>query len=232
MSKKKSEILGSEILGDESIARSLVESEYPKLILPQYSIAPVDSIFPEGSITPIDSLFPVNSMDSEGSIDPQKIDFDSLTGMANNPTRKAMGYIYNGDVVLKDTTLKIDPFLSLGETWFRLTATIKVELNTPIPTPLINGPGNLTLQSTVWGIDGVGLDLFNHNDHLFDFPDQQITQAGYYTFQQDFPKGALNEDDSWFDRKDEIGVKISLVNSADSGSANKQVWTPIVTGKF
>jgi hypothetical protein len=230
-------------------------SEEP--IPPEESVTPLGSIFPVGStfdvdpiqidiMPPIEFINPVNWVPPIGFIKPGNWDpprdpippKDPLTGIVNDPTGNATGYIYNGGVVLKDARLNIDPL----RPWegngfmdgFSITATIKVELDTPSPLPfgLMGSPVNLTLQSSVWGIDGVSLDFFNKNDHLFDFPDQKITKAGYYTFQKDVPRGVLSEDDSWLDRKDEISVSIGLVNSAGTWPANKNVWTPIVSGKF
>jgi len=72
-----------EILGEELIAPSLVESEYPGLILPVGSIASVDSsdsediifqedpIFQEFSINSEDLIFPEYSIDSEDLIFPE-----------------------------------------------------------------------------------------------------------------------------------------------------------------
>jgi hypothetical protein len=73
----------SEILGEEQIAQSLLEPEYPGLILPVGSIASVDSIdsedlifqeapiFQEFSIDSEDLIFPEYSIDSEDLIFPE-----------------------------------------------------------------------------------------------------------------------------------------------------------------
>jgi hypothetical protein len=216
----------SEILGDGWIIPSLVESEYFGLILTEDSITPVDSI------VPVDSIDLVGSIDSVSSIASQKKDFDSLTGMATKSTSNAEGYIYNGGVTLKDAWLGIVPIYNTSNA--RVTVTIKVELDTPVNS-VMNPPTNLTLQSTVWGVDGDitnGFDFFNRDDHLFDFPTQKITQGGYYTFEKDVPRSALDEDHSWFDKRDEIGATITLVNSAGTEPANKKVWTNQFISRF
>jgi len=67
----------SEIIGKESIAPSLLEPEYPGLILPVGSIASVDSIdsknliFQEYFIDSKDLIFPEDSIDSEDFIVPE-----------------------------------------------------------------------------------------------------------------------------------------------------------------
>ena len=91
----------SEILGDEWITPSLVESEYPGLILPQDSLisedflASGDSLISEDFLASGDSLVSEdflaseNNFTSEDFLAPQEIDVDTLTGMAKNPTVNA-----------------------------------------------------------------------------------------------------------------------------------------------
>jgi hypothetical protein len=85
----------SEILGDEWITPSLVESEYPGLILPEYSIVSEGSIVSEDFLASGDSLVSEdfiaseNNFTSEYSLAPQEIDVDPLTGISKNPTVNA-----------------------------------------------------------------------------------------------------------------------------------------------
>src|SRR4028119_858832 len=197
----------SEILGDEWIAPS-VESEYPRLILPEYSIDSEDLIFQEDSITPEYSIDSEDLIFQEDSIAPQEIDIDPLTGMARNSWPRLFDSFWNptnnGSQVtaLKDARLNIHPDSMWYQNQMRVTATVKVELSSS-DMALING-GGLVLQSSVWGIDG-GRGIFkNRDDHLFNFSDQNITGSGTYTFSTVVSRGVLDEDHSWFDRRDEI----------------------------
>lgn len=91
----------SAILGDEWITPSLVESEYPGLILPEDSTVLEDSTVSEDSLVSEDFLASgdslisedlfasENNFTSEYSLTPQEIDVDPLTGMAKNPTVNA-----------------------------------------------------------------------------------------------------------------------------------------------
>jgi hypothetical protein len=237
----------SEILGDEWIAPS-VESEYPGLILSEYSIDSEDLIFQEDFITPKysidsedlifqeDSITPKYSIDSEDSIAPQEIDIDPLTGMARNSWPRLFDSFWNptnnGSQVtaLKDARLNIHPDSMWYQNRMRVTATVKVELSSS-DMALING-GGLVLQSSVWGIDG-GRGIFkNRDDHLFNFSDQNITGSGTYTFSTVVSRGVLDEDHSWFDRRDEIAASISLVSYSSSPPLNLQTRTNIFTGQF
>ena len=235
-----------EIVGEEWIAPSLVESEYSGLILKEDSIAAVDytaseylifqedPIFQEYSIDSKDLIFPEYSIDSEDLIFPedsianQEIDIDPLTGMArgggpwwpfpNNSSRVT---------ALKNARLQIDLFGSQA----RVTATVKVELDTVLLLVASSPLGSsFVLQSSVLGIDG---NLLNgRNDRLFNFSNQTVNREGTYTFSKIVPRSLLNEDHSWFNRDDEIAASINLVSYNSLFPLNKKATTPIIRGYF
>ena len=236
-----------EILGEELIAPSLVESEYPGLILPVGSIASVDSsdsediifqedpIFQEFSINSEDLIFPEYSIDSEDLIFPedsianQEIDSDPLTGVARN-WWPWWPFPNNGSQVtaLKDARLNIgnDYIYTVATSALkRVTATVKVELSSSD----INS-GGLRLQSSVWGIDNTWFD--GRDDNLFYFPDQYISQSGTYTFSTLVASSVLDEDRRWYDDRDEIQASISLVSNRSPDPFNRRITTNIVTGYF
>ena len=212
----------SEILGEEWIAPSLLEPEYPGLMLPVDSIDSEDLIFQE------DSIFPAYSIDSEDSIASQEIDVDPLTGMARNSLVNA---VFNGSQVtaLKDATLDVNRTSMWFSNWMRVTATVKVELSSSQMDSINNG-GPLVLQSTVWGIDNTFYD--RTNDNLFSFPDQNITSSGTYTFSKVVASSVLNEDRWWFDRRDEIAASISLISYSSTSPLNLKTMTNMGTGFF
>jgi hypothetical protein len=246
-----------EILGDEWIAPSLVESEYPGLIFAEDSIASVDFssqediifaedsiasvdfssqediIFAEDSIASVDFssqediIFAEDSIASVDSIAPPGIDVDPLTGMVNKPMVNARTNI-NRSITLKNTGLKVHP-----ANWDQtrnsvVVATVKVELDPFLKLLVDYGFIDLTLQSTLWGVDGG----WNKNDHLFNFPNYRITKEGSYTIWKEVSTSALNEDSSWFDNRDEIQATIKVTGSYRGLSVNKETWTPIKTGYF
>jgi hypothetical protein len=242
-----------EILSDEQIAPSLLESKYPELIASVGSIASVDSIdskdlifpeyfidsedliFPEDSIDSEDLIFPEGSINSEDLIFPedsianQEIDIDPLTGMARG-WGPWWPFPNNGSQV---TALK-NARLNIGNDYIytvatrdlkRVTATVKVELSSSD----INS-GGLRLQSSVWGIDNTWFD--SRDDNLFYFPDQYISQSGTYTFSTLVASSVLDEDRRWYDDRDEIQASISLVSNSSPDPFNRRITTNIVTGYF
>ncbi|WP_445246394.1 hypothetical protein [Microcoleus sp. OTE_8_concoct_300] len=220
-----------EILGDEWIEPSLVESEYPELIASEDSLTLEDSLDSEDSLASVDSTALEDSLASEDSLDSedslasgnrifsQEIEVDSLTGMPNDPT------VNTRVTALKNARLQIDLF-GRRQSLARVTATIKVELDTL--AILLNS--NFLLQSSVWGIDG-GI-FSNGNDHLFNFSNQIITGEGTYAFSRVVPRSVLNEDRSWFNNCDEIAASFNLVSYDSFFPVNKKAMTPILTGYF
>jgi hypothetical protein len=246
-----------EILSDELIAPSLLESKYPKLITAEDSLAVKYSPDSEDFIAAKHSLaveyFPDSeysldsgySLGSEYSLDSedfiateyflasknpifsQEIEVDSLTGVSNDPTVNARDHGRRTNA-LRDPRLQIDLFSHTNQA--RVTATVKVELS-PLVKFLIEADFvDFTLKSTVWGIDRGYFT--NGNDHLFNFSDQIITGEGNYTFSQVVPRSALNEDRSWFDNRDEIAASFSLTSSDNAFPLNLTAWTNTITGRF
>jgi hypothetical protein len=216
----------SQILGNEWITPSLVESEYPELIFQEDPITPVDSIPSVDSIFQENLILQEDSIDSKYSIDPQEIDVDPLTGMARY---SSLGQLMGSRTALKDARLQIHSF-GQGGNQARVTVTIKVELS--IFHRHLAGylGGGLVLKSSVWGIDG---GLFNEVDDnpLFNFSDHTITNAGTYIFSKIVPISFLNEDFSFSypEDLDEIAASINLVSYNSLYPLNKQTMTPIVT---
>ena len=223
----------SDIIGKEWIATSLLEPEYPRLILPVGSIASVDSIdsanliFQEDSIASVDSIDSENLIFQEDSIALQEIGIDSLTGMAKNSRRGPWPDPNNGSQVttLKDARLNIYREGGWYSNQWTVTATIKVELSNSE-----SNDGSLRLQSSVWGIDNTIFDWTD--DNLFYFPDQHISQSGTYTFTKVVDRNTLDEDRWWFDRRDEIEASISLVSNNRPDPFNLRMTTNIVKGYF
>ena len=231
------------IIGEEWIAPSLLEPEYPGLILPvgsidsvnsidsenlifqEYSIDSKDLIFPVDSITPVDSIGSEDLIFQEDSIAPQEIDSDPLTGMARNGRPWWLGG--NKVTSLKDARLNIEPQPDTmwSKNQMRVTATVKVELS----NAEIN-EGGLRLQSSLWAIDNTWMD--SRDDNLFYFPDQYISQSGTYTFTTVVDRSKLDEDRVWYDSRDEIQASISLVSNSNSNSFNRRITTNIFTGWF
>jgi len=243
----------SEILDDRWIAASLVESEFPELILPLEPFNSEDSLAPEYSFDSEDSLAPGYSFDSEDSLAPgysfdsedplapgysfdsedplapQEINVDPLTGMANNPTGNARGPWPSlfGVLALTNARLQIDLF-GRRQSQARVTVSIEIQLN------IFNtNRSDLVLKSRVLGIDG---NIFNgYHDRLITFPDQIITKGGTYTFSAVVPRSVLNEDHSWFNRDDEIAARFSLLSPPTDIPpylVDRTASSPIIRGYF
>jgi len=111
----------SEILGEEQIAQSLLEPEYPGLILPVGSIASVDSsdsedlifqenpIFPEYSIDSEDIIFPEYSIDSEDIIFPEY-------SMVREDSIDSEDLIFQEDSIASQK-IDIDPLTGMARKW-------------------------------------------------------------------------------------------------------------------
>jgi hypothetical protein len=225
--------VGSIASVDSIDSEDLIFQEYSidskDLIFPEYSIDSEALIFPEGSIAPEYSIDSEDLIFQEDSITPQEIDIDSLTGIARR--RGPWPGTNNGSQVtdLKDARLNIaiPSIWQLGSK--RVTATVKVELDSS-QRDFINSGGSLFLQSSVWGIDNTFYD--RRNDLLFYFPDQKITQSGTYSFTTVVGTNQLNEDYWWFDNRDEIQASISLVNYSSASPLIVRTHTNIFTGWF
>lgn len=253
-----------EILGDEQIAPSLLESKYPELIASVGSIAAEDSIAVKYSLDLEKSLesedyIPVkDSLDLEKSLEPeyfldsgysldseislesedsfvsanpiffQEIEVDSLTGVPTDSTAYARGHRPRRTTALRDPRLGIQTFSYNNQA--QVTATVRVELSPFVRFLIEEDLVDITLQSSVWGIDG---GFFGRNDHLFNFSDQLITGEGTYTFSTFVNRGVLNEDRGWFNNTDEIAAKFTLTSSDPAvAGVNLTAWTNIVTGRY
>ena len=223
----------SEILGNEWIAPSLVESEYPGLIFQEDSIASVDFIsqediiFQEDSIASVDFISQEDIIFQEDSIAPPGIDVDPLTGIANNSMVNAR-HNNNWRISLKNTRLTVHPLDSQVVRDVIVSVTFKVELDPYLRLLVNHDYVDLIVQSTLWGIDGG----WNKNDHLFNFPNYEITREGYFTINKQVSRSVLNEDRSWFDNRDELQATIKVTSSDSAFPLNKQTFTPIKTGYF
>src|SRR6476661_1780873 len=244
-----------EILGDEWIEQSLVESEYPELIASENStalknsLASEDSLPLEGSLASEDflpleySLTSVyspgveNSLDSENSLasgNPiffQGIEVDSLTGVPNDPTANAKVSRTRQPTALLNPQLQIDLFSYTNQA--RVTATVTVQLSPLVKFYIEEDLVDVTLQSSVWGMD-YGFWRGGDNDYLFNFSDQLITRDGTYTFSTFVDRSVLDEDTGFFQGgpTDEIAAKFNLVSSDPSLPVNLEAWTNTITGRF
>ena len=148
--------------------------------------------------------------------------------MPTDPTVNARVNGSRRTTALRDARLQIDLFSYTNQA--RVTATVKVELSPLVKFFIQEDFVDITLQCSVWGIDG---GIFkNGNDHLFNFSDQIITGEGNYTFSTFVNRRVLNEDHSWFDNRDEIAAKFSLTSSDSALPVNLTAWTNTITGRF
>jgi hypothetical protein len=253
-----------EILSDERIAPSLLESEYPELIASVDSIAVENSIPVQYSLDLENSLesedyIPVqysldleNSLESEDFLDSgysldseislesedsfvsanpiffQEIEVDSLTGVPTDPTAYARVNRTRRTTALRNPGLDITTFSYSNQAL--VTATVKVELSPIVKFFIEEELIDITLQGSVWGMDGGFFG--NGNDRLFNFSDKIITGEGNYTFSTFVDRRVLNEDRSWFNNTDEIAAKFSLTSSDPAVPVNLTAWTNIVTGRY
>ena len=130
---------------------------------------------------------------------------------------------------LSNPTLQVDILTGMPDT-YQLTATVNVELTSSEICSLADCGFPLELRSDVWGDDG----QFNGaDDYLVSFPTQNITGPGIYTFKAVVPRGVLNEDNSMFDKTDEVYDRFSLVSKSNLFPINvPSVTSPVITGKF
>lgn len=242
-----------EILSDELVEPSLLESEYPELIdsvgsidsedfLPvEYSLDSGDSfdlgyslesgyfLEAENSIELENSLASKYSLDSGDSISFQEIEVDSLTGIPNDLT------VYSKTKPPKRTTALRDPRLDIRTFSYNnnaeITATVKVELSPFVRFLVQEELVDITLHASIWGMDG---GVFGDgNDHLFNLSDQLITGEGTYTFHTYVPRGWLNEDDRWYNRGDEIATEFRLTSSDPAvAGINLTAWSNYMYGSY
>jgi len=128
---------------------------------------------------------------------------------------------------LSNPSLQID--LLTGSPTYKVTATVNVQLD-PFETFLVNAGLPLQLQSKLWGNDG---GLNGADDSLVSFTPQSVTRPGTYTFTANFARGTLNEDNSWFDDRDEVYSRFSLVSGSNLFPINvPSIASPDITGYF
>ncbi len=148
--------------------------------------------------------------------------------MPKDPTLNARVNGSKKTTALRKAGLQIDLFSYTNLA--RVTATVKVELSPWVRFAIQEDLVDITLQCSVWGIDG---GIFNNrNDHLLNFSEQIITGEGNYTFSTFVNRRVLNEDHSWFDNRDEIAAKFSLTSSDSALPVNLTAWTNTITGRF
>jgi hypothetical protein len=227
----------SEISGDEWIVPSLVESEYVGLIFPEEPISPEDldprlnpqpdPISPEYPIPPEgldpqpepippegldprlspqpDPISPEYRIPQESRIppggSPPRRDPDPITGNPPvNGTPSTVTRLSNPEFrILIDTTRPNE---------YKVEGTVTVEISEEDLPLFTLFP--LRLQSTLWGEDSGA----NEEDELFSFTAQRITAPGTYNFSAFVHRGTLNEDNTIFDRRDEVYNKFSIVSGS------------------
>jgi hypothetical protein len=231
-----------EILSDEQIAPSLLESTYPELIASVGSIDSEDLLAVEYSLDSEYSLGLENFGDSEYSFDAenfleaenssfvQKIEVDSLTGVSTDSTAYARGPRPKRTTDLLAPQLEITKFSynHLAE----VTATVRVQLSPILMDYIERDLVDINLEASVWGMDG---GYFGSNSHIFNFSDQLITGEGTYTFKTFVNSNVLDEDTGWLQGgpTDEIATKFRLKSSdPDLVKVNNTAWTNEVTGRY
>lgn len=220
----------SEILGDEWITLSLVESEHSGSIFPEDAIFPANRRL-EDSIGPGDPGDPIDPGDPGDPIDPgdpgNPIDDFRLEDSIDPVDR-----IHSGDRIRpRDPGLIRDPLT--GNPPVNVTPSTVTRLSNPEFRILIDTTrpneykveGRVTveisqdelqifaifpmrLQSTLWGEDSG----WNEDDNLFSFTAPRITAPGIYNFSAFVHRGTLNEDNTIFDKRDEVYNKFSIVS--------------------
>jgi hypothetical protein len=249
----------SEILGDEWIALSLVESEYSGSIFPEDPIFPRDPIFPVdsrledsigpadpidpigpgGPVDPIDPIGPGGPVDPIGPGDPidpgdlidpgDPINPGDPIGSGNpiNPGDPigSGNPINPGDPIGSGNPTGSDPLTGTPSTVTRLSnPEFRILIDTTRPNEYkvegkvtveiseddmdVFNTFNIRLQSTLWGEDSG----WNEEDDLFSFPSTRLKLPGTYTFSAYVHRGTLNEDNTMFDKRDEVYNKFSIVS--------------------
>jgi len=240
-----------EILSDEQIAPSLLESTYPELIASVGSIDSEDLLAVEYSLDSEYSLGLENFGDSAYSLDAenfgdsaysldaenfleaenssfvQEIEVDSLTGVPTDSTAYARGPRPRRTTALRDPGLAIQKFSynNLAE----VTATVRVELSPLVRFFIQEDLVDITLQASVWGIDR------RSNSHIFNFSDQLITGEGTYTFHTFVNSHDFDEDTGFFQDgpTDEIATQFRLTSSDPAlVGVNLTAGSNTVRGRF
>jgi hypothetical protein len=232
-----------EILSDEQIAPSLLESGYPELIAAEDSLAvnySLDSYYSfdlenfgdsKYSLDAENFLEAKNSLASGNSSFVQEIEVDSLTGVRTDSTAYARGPRPKKATALLEPRLGIlkNSYNNLAE----VTATVRVELSPIARFYIEQDLVDITLQASVWGMDG---GYFGKNGHLFNFSDQLITGEGTFTFRTSVNSNVLDEDTGWLQGgpTDEIATRFTLKSSDPAlvGVNNLTVWSQIVEGRY
>lgn len=201
---------------------SVVESEYSGLIFPVEPIPPVEPISPvepirllksilsEDSISPEAFSFPEDPISAEARIhprdpgprDPGPRDpgpRDPLTGNSTvNTTPSTVTRLSNPEFrILIDTTRPNE---------YKVEGKVTVEISEEDME--IFSIFTMRLQSTLWGEDSGP----NKEDELFSFPATRLKLPGTYTFSAYVHRGTLNEDNTIFDKRDEVYNKFSIVS--------------------
>jgi hypothetical protein len=127
---------------------------------------------------------------------------------------------------LSNPTFQVD--ILTGSPNVKVTGTVNVVLD-QFETFLVNSGLPLRLESQLWGEDG---GFNGADDLLFSFSSQNITKAGSYTFSATIPKGVLNEDNSLFDRRDEVYNKFRMVSGSNLFPLNVTANSPTIYGYF
>ena len=251
-----------EIIGEESIALSLLQPEYPGLILsaagsiasvesidsenlifqedpifPEYSIDSKDLIFPEYSIDSEDLIFQEGSMAPEYSIDSEKLIFqeDSIAPQeidVDPLTGMARNSTFNAFLMRRGIMVRNT---GLQIDLFSRDQRSLARVTATIQIEIDPSVMSLIKSRTVdltLQSNVWGIDGWNGDDRLFNFYNQLITGGGNYTFSAIVPRSVLNEDDSWLDKRDEIAAKFSFASSNSSFPANINKTTRIITGRF
>jgi hypothetical protein len=214
----------SKILGDEWIVPSLVESEYLGLSFPEEPISPEPFSFPKDPISPEEPIspeafsFPEARISLEDPISPEARirprdpgprdpgprdprPRDPLTGnLPVNVTPSTVTRLSNPEFrILIDTSRPNE---------YKVEGTVTVEISEEDMPIFALFP--LRLQSTLWGEDSGP----NKEDELFSFPAPRITAPGTYNFSAFVHRGTLNEDNTIFDKRDEVYNKFSIVSGS------------------
>jgi len=112
---------------------------------------------------------------------------------------------------------------------YRVISTVNIDF-TPFEAFLVNAGLPLQLQSHIWAYDQGLAD--STDDLLFSFPTQSITAPGTYTFTATVPRSLLNEDNTFYDKSDELYSKFSLVSGSNFFPLNIATDSPQVRGLF
>ena len=246
-----------ELLSDEQVEPSLLESRYPEIIASVGSIDSYDSIVSVGSIDSVDLIAAEDSLaveyspdsedslgleifgdsaysldaeifgDSENSSFVQEIEVDSLTGVPTDSTAYARG------PRPRTTTALLDPQLAIRKFSYNnlaeVTATVRVTLSPLVKFYIEQDFVDITLEASVWGIDR------RSNSHLFNFSDRLITGEGTYTFNTFVNSNNLDEDTGFFQDgpTDEIATQFRLISSDPAlVGFPLTAWTNQVHGRY